>query len=129
MTDQEWLNFFTICANVLGPGNRIPSKSPSWCSWTTFSKLSDDVFYWQCGMPSTEELLPTCTEDGGTWSQSFFYQDIAHIVLPRTFRWETTEGGYNTGVKTQDLDRLSQELSAAGVTHRLTELVLEIKLY
>jgi hypothetical protein len=129
MTDHEWLEFFTICAKVLGPGNRRPSESLSWCSWTTFSKLSDDVFYWQCGLPPTEELLPSCMADGGTWRQSFFYQDIAHIVLPRTFRWETTEGGYKAGVKSQDLDRLSQELTASGIKHRITELVLEIKLY
>jgi hypothetical protein len=129
MTDQEWHKFFTICASVLGPGNRIASKSPSWCSWTTFSKLSDDVFYWQCGLPPADELMPTYIQDGGTWGQPFRYQDIAHIVLPRTFHWETTEGGYKSGEKTQDLDRLSQELTAAGIKHRLTELVLEIKLY
>ena len=73
--------------------------------------------------------MQTHTKDGGTWSQPFLYQDIAHIILPRSFFWDTTEGGYKSGEKTQDLDRLSQELTTAGIKHRLTELVLEIKLY
>lgn len=67
--------------------------------------------------------------DRGPWGQPFSYQEIAHVVIPRAFYWETAAGPFDSGRKTQDIQRLSRELTAAGIPHRLTDLVLEVKLY
>ena len=63
---------------------------------------------------------------GGTWTQSFAYSDLAHLIIPARFYWETssTEAGFQSGYKPQDIAKLLDELS-----HRLSERVLEIKLY
>src|SRR5262245_41995229 len=130
MTDEQWRTFFRICSRVLGPGHNRAAFSQSWCGWTTFDLLREGVTYWEAGIPNEHELDPSATTDGGTWGQPFHYQDLAHIVLPRTFAWETGMGAdYKCGMKEQDIDSLSRELEKAGITHRKTDLVLEIKLY
>ena len=83
------------------------------------------------GLPNVEELLDTHTLDGGLWRQSFYYQDLAHFIIPAKFYWEKhdEEKGFLSGYKTQDIKSLSQELKAKGINHRLTNMILEIKEY
>ena len=130
MTDEQWRTFFQICSRVLGPGSRRAAFSQSWCGWTTFQALREGVTYWEAGVPSENELESSYTTDGGTWGQPFSYQDLAHVIVPRTFDWESGMGAeFKYGTKEQDIDSLSRELAKAGIMHRKTDLVLEIKLY
>ena len=130
MTDANWRAFFTICARVLGLGSSCAPKSQSWCAWTTFESLQSQLTYWTAGLPSANELTESHTTDGGTWGQPFSYQDIAHIIIPKMFYWELQEGQvFKNGMQQQDIDALSVELQAAGLPHRKTDLVLEIKLF
>jgi len=130
MTDADWRAFFTICARVLGSGSRAAPQSQSWCAWTTFESLQSQLTYWTAGLPSASELTESHTTDGGTWGQPFSYQDIAHIIIPKTFYWELQEGqAYEYGTRQQDIHALSVELQAAGLPHRKTDLVLEVKLF
>lgn len=129
MSDEKWFLFFSICARILGPGNQHPTEHGSWCAWTTFSSLQQQVHYWSAGLPLASELMPTGVADGGTWGQPFMYREIAHIIVPREVYWEATTPEFTNGTRFQDIKRLSSELTAAGITHRLTEMILEIKLY
>lgn len=64
------------------------------------------------------------------WGQPFLYGDLAHLVVPRAFFWQTgSNEPFANGMKDQDLALLSSELTTAGIPHRITDLVLEIKLY
>jgi hypothetical protein len=130
MTNEDWQAFFRTCARVLGAGARQAAQSRSWCAWTTFGSLSESVHYWAAGLPAAADLAPVGTADGGVWGQPFLYQDLAHVVIPREFYWETVEPGrFENGTREQDIGALSRELTVAGIEHRLTELVLEVKLY
>jgi hypothetical protein len=130
MTDSAWFTFFRCCAMTLGAGHELPEHSDSWCAWTNFSSLRERLHYWTAGLPGLDDLTEIGTADGGPWGQPFLYQDIAHIVVPREFYWEVLNPGeFRNGTKRQDLDALSRALNQAGVKHRCTELVLEIKLY
>jgi hypothetical protein len=130
VTDNEWFRFFTACARLLGRGASTAVDSDSWCAWTTFAALQESVHYWSAGLPAESELSSIGTTDGGTWGQPFAYSSLAHLIVPARFRWERISStGFTQGVKRQDIARLSQELTAGGVQHRLTELVLEIKLF
>jgi len=129
MTDVEWQSFFQICASTLGIGRPDIASSQSWCAWTTFSKLVDDVLYWKRGLPNPDDIADSHIKDGGVWGQPFFYQDIAHIIIPRVFDSEYVGSGWRYGTKAQDIDLLSNALTAARIAHRKTELILEIKLY
>ena len=129
MSNEEWRTFFSICARVLGPGAHRPTEGGSWCAWTTFSSLQLEVNYWSAGLPLESELGATGTNDGGTWGQPFLYRDLAHVIIPREVYWECIGPNFTNGTNTQDLERLSAELTVAKVPHRLTELILEIKLY
>jgi hypothetical protein len=133
MTDQHWKMFFEACAKVLGSdGYRNPALSATWSAWTVFDRLSSDLHYWTCGLPALKDVGDTHIKDSGVWGQPFLYSSLAHMVIPRQFDWEAgdfKDGTHTHGTKTQDLDSLSQVLSSMGVPHRLTDLVLEIKLY
>ena len=133
MTDQHWKMFFEACAKVLGSGgHRKPALSTTWCAWTLFDRLSSDLHYWTCGLPALKDVDETHINDSGVWGQPFLYSSLAHVVIPRQFDWEAGDFNDDThtyGTKTQDLDGLSKLLSSNGVPHRLTDLVLEIKLY
>jgi hypothetical protein len=130
MTDQDWQTFFRTCARVLGTGARQAAQSRSWCAWTTFGSLSESVHYWAAGLPAEGDLAAVGTTDSGVWGQPFLYQDLAHVVIPREFYWEAVEHGrFENGTREQDIGALSTELTSAGIHHRLTESVLEIKLY
>jgi len=129
MTDAEWRCFFEICASILGVGSHDIFTSQSWCAWTTFSKLKDDLFYWRHGLPRLDDIADSYIKDGGVWGQPFLYQDIAHIIVPRSFGNEYAGSRWKYGIKVQDIDQLSDALTAANIIHRKTDLVLEIKLY
>jgi hypothetical protein len=130
VTDDEWRRFFLLAAETLGRGNHRAIDSESWCAWTTFSRLTADAGYWTSGLLNPEEIGLINNKDGGTWGQPFPYQDIAHLIVPCRFYWERAQKGvFEDGEKTQDIDSLSQKLTAAGINHRKTDLVLEIKLY
>lgn len=130
MTDQQWKVFFETCARVLGAGDRDAGRSLSWCAWTTFTSLATDVNYWKSGLPHADDVDAGFIKDSGVWGQPFLYSDLAHIIIPREFFWETGElSSYRNGTRQQDITALSTELTALGIDHRLTDLVLEVKLY
>ncbi|MES2932623.1 MAG: hypothetical protein V4805_03945 [Pseudomonadota bacterium] len=131
MSDDEWKAFFQVCASVLGKGAHQARYSDSWCGWTTFDKLSDCIYYWNSSMPNPEDLQSTNVSDfRSAGGQPFLYQSIAHIVIPKEFGWESQDGGdYVYSIKTQDIDQVSKALFKAGIQHRKTALILEIKLY
>jgi hypothetical protein len=130
LTDAEWRQLLSIARQTLGRGSWPSWKSESWCAWTTFSSLESHLTYWARGLPEEHELLEKCTADGGTWTQPFAYSDIAHLIIPAKFYWEkVSEGSFENGIKTQDIPKLAENLSQAGLPYRLTDLVLEIKLY
>lgn len=130
MGDKEWHQFFIACAQVLGVGDQNPRASQSWGAWTTFSALELGVHYWSSGMPNFSEIAETHIVDSSTWNQPFTYASLAHVVVPATFYWETTgTPEYANGFKNQDILKLSEALNSLNIRHRVTELVLEIKLY
>ena len=130
MSDALWREFFIHCSRVLGQGDAQAARSQSWCSWTTFARLRADAKYWAAGLPAERELLANGTGDGGTWSQPFIYQEIAHVIVPRRFTWELIlDRSFESGAREQAIDRLSEELTVCGIKHRTTSLVLEIKLF
>ncbi|MFC3441657.1 hypothetical protein ACFOKF_10760 [Sphingobium rhizovicinum] len=108
----------------------IPQRR-SWCSWTTYGRLSRDAGYWTGELPLEAELGDNSVSDGGTWVQPFYYKDnLAHIIIPRIF----TEEHYGIGVfrqwqHEQDIDGLSLLLHAAGIDHYLSQYALEVKLF
>lgn len=130
MDDAEWRNFFLICAEQLGAGDRLAAASVSWCAYTTFERLNEDAGYWTMGLPAAEDVQPWGIRDSGTWGQPFRFEDLAHVILPAKFYWERGQGpGWECGHRLQDLRALSAALQVGQVQHRLTDLVLEIKLF
>jgi hypothetical protein len=129
MNDHDWKVFLQTSRLILGAGSCDPYSSESWCAFTTFSSLIHGVHYFNCGLPALDDCLDTCTRDGGVWAQSIEYIDLAHLIIPETFYWEISTAGFQNGYKKQDIKSLSTELRALGIEHRLTDLVLEIKLY
>jgi len=130
MSDPDWQSFFLVCADFLGAGSARAAHSNSWCAWTTFRRLNEDAGYWTSGLPNRHDIADSYIKDGGVWGQPFLYSDLAHIIVPRQFCWQTEPGAaFSSGTRRQDLDGLSSKLSKAGIDHRLTSLVLEIKLF
>ena len=130
MNDQQWKDFFKVCANVLGKGNACSSISESWCSWTTFQRLEEDSGYWTSGLPNKNETGNESIQDGGAWGQPFLYEQLAHIIVPKYFIWEVhLDSEFTHGQKEQDLEALSKELDRNNIVHRKTSRVVEIKLY
>lgn len=127
---MNWHQFFTTTARHL---SHNPCNSPgprSWCSWTTFTRLEENAGYWTYPFPLESELLETGTTDGGTWGQPFSYAEIAHLIVPHRFFWDlSSDEGYKCGEHEQDINGLSALLTAEEIEHRLTELVLEVKLF
>lgn len=131
MTNEEWRLLLGTARRLLGRGANLSWESESWCAWTTFSSLEQELTYWARGLPEESELLEDQTMDGGLWAQSFFYADLAHLIIPRQFSWErfTDDCRFQQGAKHQNILRLSDELNALGLQHGLTERVLEVKLF
>lgn len=130
MNDEQWKFTLQQCRRLFGEGGILPHLSESWCAFTTFNSLENVLNYWRCGFPDESDLLDCRTVDGGLWTQSFRYDDIAHLIIPAQFQWEIFKNReYSHGVKTQDIGALSKILTQNAIGHRLTNLVLEIKLY
>lgn len=130
MTDNDWKLFLQTGRRLLGIGDWDPYLSHSWCAFITFGRIRDGVHYLNCGFPEEADCLDTQIEDGGTWRQSYKYSDLAHVVVPATFYWERyVDKVFHYGNKSQDINLLSKELEKLGISHRKTDLVLEIKLY
>ncbi|WP_163832218.1 hypothetical protein [Spartinivicinus ruber] len=130
MNNSDWVKFFTACNEVLGQGSCSSLHSENWCAWTTFGKLQEDCLYWRSGLPNNDELTDTYVKDGGTWGQPFLYSEIAHIIVPSRFYWERPPGkGWECGHREQNIAGLSQALQRLEVQHRITDIILEIKLY
>jgi hypothetical protein len=130
MNNETWKNFLRICRQVLGKGAWDAYQSESWCAYTTFSSLEHGVHYWSCGFPDESDFCDTHTADGSLWRQPLQYQDLAHVIIPKSFYWEIiTDKNFESGYKTQDLEMLSCELDKANISYRKTNLILEIKLY
>lgn len=130
MNNEQWEIFFVACAKILGDGKRLAVDSGSWCAWTTFGSLSTDIHYWSAGLPAQSDINSEFIGDNGVWGQPFLYRDLAHIIVPKEFFWESNAGGkYENGVKVQNISELSSELERKNIPHRLTDIVLEIKLY
>ena len=130
MDSNDWKTFFLVCAEILGRGSSVAAQSDSWCSWTTFARLNEDTGYWMSGLPKQKEIADAGIADGGTWGQPFSYSDLAHVLIPRSFYWESSsENGFKSGVRKQDIDAVALRLQEQKINHRLTDLVLEIKLY
>ena len=130
MSDLDWFHFFSLCNEVLGKGSHVAQYSDNWCSWTTFEKLQDDCSYWQSGLPNQGEFNRHLVKDGGVWGQPFPFNEIAHLILPAKFCWEGNSGKeWVSGQKQQDIKLVSERLVSLNVPHRLTDTVLEIKLY
>jgi hypothetical protein len=133
MDDETWATFLRTCADVLGVEKATrngPCENGSWCAWTTFDSLQDSVNYWRGPLPTREEIFDSYVGHGANWDQFFNYRQMCHFLVPRTFFWErTAPGTYERGNCIQDLDALAQNLNTLNVPHRLTPLVLEIKLF
>ena len=133
MNDMQWREFFITCINLLGGGEADINSSPSWCSWTTFKRLSEDTGYWQSGLPHLNEIKDHGTTDGGTWGQPFNYQDIAHFIIPRAFTRELRASPedrrtFERVKVNQDIEALSKQLTKLGVPHTLSAVALEVRL-
>ena len=130
MNDAHWHTFFTTAAEVLGPGKRLAEHSQSWCSWTTFDRLSEDAGYWTRGLPALEDIFETYIGDNGVWSQPFHFSQLAHLIVPRKFMCDEPPGpNWTYRERVQNLEGLSARLQKAEIPHRLTELVLELKCF
>ena len=138
MTD--WRTFLAISGSYLRETNRCSvgewsDRSPdaprlkSWCSWTTYERLLDNAGYWTAELPLEAELTDVGTTDGGTWGQPFYYEQLAHLLIPRSFSEEHTWNGYFVWAHEQDIDGLSQRLHKAGMAHGLSAYALDIKLF
>ena len=97
--------------------------SKSWCSWTTFDRLSRDSGYWTSGFPHDEDIQEDHIADGGPWGQPFNYSELAHIIVPKVF-----SSGFEE-VRSQDIVILSDELKKVNIHHRIGQIALEIKLF
>jgi len=133
LTNQQWRDFFLICADLLPPGafDQTPVSSASWCSFTTFERLAIDAGYWVHGLPRKEDIGDTYIKDGGVWGQPYLFDDLAHLIIPRKFYWERIEGGrwVGNGHDVQDIEHLSATLAVKQIAHSLSALALEIKCY
>ena len=129
MTNEKWRLTLQICRRILGLGDWDPYLSESWCAFTTFTSLEHGAYYFNCGFPREEECLETCVQDGGVWRQSFDYDDLAHLIVPKTFYWERVANGFESGSKSQNIGEVSLELVKIDVEHRISNLVLEIKIF
>lgn len=124
MQTDKWKEFFSLVSRVLGKGHFDIEVSESWCSWTTFERLkNDDAGYWQAGIPAQPDIGDKNIKDGSVWGQPFWFDDIAHIIIPKKF---VTDMGV---AKKQDIETLAKKLQVNSIEHSINEYLLEIKLY
>lgn len=114
----------------------LPEPLRSASTFITFRDLGYDAHYWQAELPLEADLYDTYVRDAAwpSWGP-VGYADVAHVLLPRFFTQEITIPGgpkgaprfCNTWKHEQDLEGLSEDLTAASIEHRLIGDVLEIK--
>ena len=131
MSDKEWQTFFLTAVDILGEGSYGLAETQSWCSWTTFGRLTDDAGYWTAGLPRKKEILETYIADSGIWGQPFSYSQLAHVIIPCEFYWEkvAVDKEFICGYRQQDINTLSLALKKLDIQHRATDRVLELKVY
>ncbi|MBV34606.1 MAG: hypothetical protein CMP47_04010 [Rickettsiales bacterium] len=124
MTNHQWKTFFEIGSRFLINGSHNMAFSDSWCSWTTFDRLmASDCGYWTSGFPAKVEIGENHIKDGGVWGQPFHFEELAHIIIPKTFI--TTLGVK----KSQNIASVSEELKKHQIPHSINDSILEVKLY
>lgn len=141
----DWKRFLQLAARQIpdsGPvrihlGKMPPQEQFQWrkrsfCAFTTFDRLTFDLHYWHHELPLEDELGERSTADGGNWRQPFAYHALAHLIIPARFvedlHWPGQQ--HSCWLETeQDIAGLSAILLGEGISHRLTEQVLEVKLY
>ena len=113
------------------------SRSSS--TFITFDGLEQGAIYWYGELPLESDLFEHYVRDAAWGSGGpIEYEDIAHVLIPKFFFQEFTTHSVNTetgeSVVTwnsweheQDIRGLSKLLEDAGVIHRLTDQVLEVK--
>jgi hypothetical protein len=118
------------------PGIQVgPLAKPqlrSWCAFATFRSIAIGARYYNAELPAEADLMETYTRDGGAWVQwgPISYDDIAHVIIPRSFDEECGQGRtFSSWEHQQDIVGLSRVLFDAGVEHRLSEYALEVKRY
>ncbi|MBC5763323.1 hypothetical protein [Ramlibacter albus] len=129
---MDWKLFFLEAAEQFSSGqNRPVGGAPaSWCAWTTFKRLREDAGYWTAPLPIAAEVGDLGIRDGGTWQQPFVYDELAHVIVPRQFHWEQIgPRTFTSETVMQQVEALSARLEKHSIAHRLTDLLLEIKLY
>ena len=124
ISDSKWHAIFIAAIEILGEGEPVMDKSPSWCSWTTFDRLKcRDCGYWKNGLPRLSDVTEHGIFDGGVWGQPFEYDSIAHIIFPKEF---CTDMGV---VRTQNIQALETKFKEMDIPFQSNEYLLEIKLY
>ena len=64
------------------------------------------------------------------WTQPFFYEQIAHIIIPRVFTFDKlVDNIRETWEAEQDVDRISTLLSAQGIQHNISQYAVDLKLF
>lgn len=124
MNTYPWKKFFEIAIAALGEGEMRLENTKSFCAWTTFRNLQTDCHYWQAGLPRLSDLDDRGHKDWGIWRQPFDYNELAHVIIPRTF-----VAGLIGEKQTQNIDKLSELLKKEGLKHYCSDTVLEVKLY
>ena len=127
---MDWRKFFTLATRHLELNPCLSPGPWSWCAWTTFESLNEDLVYWTRPMILENELGEIGADDGGTWGQPFLYSSFAHFIIPKKFRWEKyTSLGYEYGSHPQDIDGLSVVLKDNDIEHHISKYALEVKLF
>ncbi|MBS9783616.1 MAG: hypothetical protein KGV46_03585 [Pasteurella sp.] len=129
MQKNNWKEVFTLCNEVLGSGSHSREASVNWCAWTTFSSLEEGVFYWESGIPSKNEIYENYVGEG-VWKQPFLYEDLAHLIIPRTFYWERVSGTeFRSGYKKQGIEELALAFNTTDISYSLSKYWFEIRLF
>lgn len=127
----------TLAFEPAGPIDVRIRRSAS--TYATFDSLLCDAIYFRGELPLERELSTRGVDDfswGGGGPVP--YETIAHVLIPRFFTQEILtrvpakdgkEAGdsWNQWKHEQDIEGLSQLLDQAGIEHRLTPQVLELK--
>lgn len=124
MNEYTWKKFLEVAIATLGEGEMRVENTKSFCAWTTFRSLETDCHYWQAGLPKLNDLDDTGHKDWGVWRQPFYYNELAHIIIPKTF-----VAGLVGEKQTQNIAELSENLKQEGLEHNCSDIILEVKLY
>lgn len=127
---MRWRNFLRICSDHIYKEGVDEPFFWSWCSWTTYSRLKRDSGYWTAPLPLAEELLENSILDGGMWAQPFFYDELAHVIIPKIYTFSKLIDGLPCLMeKNQDIAGISEILKTENIPHNISEYALDMKLY